>query len=95
MEDFRQRQDGTNSGPHQAALSEIAHLFRTPLGVITGYVELLRTRDDPGLRADALDEIAGAAARLVGAVDLLVSVLEAESEGLSELFVERSKTSQT
>ena len=88
-------QHDTNGGPHEAALSEIAHVFRTPLGVITGYVELLRTRDDPELRADALDEITEAAARLVGAVDLLISVLEPESEGLSELFVERAKSSQT
>ena len=94
MRDGGDTQNGTNGGPHQAALSEVAHVFRTPLGVITGYVELLRIRDDPELRADALDDMAKAAARLVGAVDVLISVLEAESEGLSELFVERSKSSQ-
>lgn len=76
-------------------MSEIAHLFRTPLGVITGYVELLHLRDDPELRVDALMEIEQAAKRLVDVVDHLISVLASESEGLSELFLERAQALQS
>lgn len=69
-------------------LSEVAHAFRTPLGVITGYVELLQLRDDSQLRAEALPRIEGAAQRLAQAVDRLVSVLESDSGDLARRFVE-------
>jgi signal transduction histidine kinase len=86
--------DGHYGSPHQAAVSEVAHLFRTPLGVITGYAGLLQLRDDPERRAESLQQIEAAAARLGGVIDLLVSVLESESEGLSELLVERWQEQQ-
>jgi signal transduction histidine kinase len=76
---------------HEAAVSEVAHLFRTPLGVITGYAGLMQLRDDPDLRLDALRQIEEAAARLGSVVDLLVAALESESEGLAELLAARSR----
>lgn len=72
---------------HEELVSEVAHAFRTPLGVITGYVELLQLRDDPALRADALPRIEGAAQRLARAIDRLVSVLESDPE-VAKRFVE-------
>jgi len=72
---------------HEELVSEVAHAFRTPLGVITGYVELLQLRDDPALRAEALPRIEGAAQRLARAIDRLVSVLESDPE-VAERFVE-------
>jgi signal transduction histidine kinase len=81
--------DGYYGSPHHAAVSEVAHLFRTPLGVITGYAGLMQLRDDPEGRVDSLMQIEEAAARLGGVVDLLISVLKSESEHLSELLVER------
>ena len=72
---------------HEELVSEVAHAFRTPLGVITGYVELLQLRDDPALRAEALPRIEGAAQRLALAIDGLVSVLESDPE-LAERFLE-------
>jgi CheY-like chemotaxis protein len=73
---------------HDELLSEVAHRLRTPLGVITGYVELLRLRDDPGLRADALPRIEEAADRLSQTIDRLVTVLESESGDVVQRFVE-------
>ena len=69
-------------------LSEVAHAFRTPLGVIMGYVELLQLRDDPALRADALPRIEEAALRLARTIDRLVSVLESDSGDLARRFLE-------
>jgi signal transduction histidine kinase len=67
------KEDGKNrvaSEPdREEVLSEIAHIFRTPLAVITGYAELLTARDDPKLRADALPRIEEAAQRLSHAID--------------------------
>lgn len=80
--------------PHQSAVSEVAHFFRTPLGVITGYAGLLQLRDDPERRVESLRQIEDAASRLGGVIDLLISVLESESEGLSELLVERWQEQQ-
>lgn len=83
--------NGSVSAPfesaHEELVSEVAHAFRTPLGVITGYVELLQLRDDPALRADALPRIEGAAQRLARAIDQLVSVLESDPE-VAERFLE-------
>lgn len=70
---------------HEELVSEVAHVFRTPLGVITGYVELLQLRDDPALRADALPRIEAAARRLGQAIDRLLSALDYENRA----FVER------
>jgi len=80
--------NGAAGTPSEAAhgelVSEVAHVFRTPLGVITGYVELLRLRDDPALRAEAFPRIEAAAQRLAQAVDRLVSVVESENNALAE-----------
>jgi CheY-like chemotaxis protein len=77
---------------HEELLSEVAHAFRTPLGVITGYVELLQLRDDAELRADALPRIGEAADRLAQAIDRLVSVLESDSGELARRFLEQRHT---
>ncbi|MGH3132641.1 MAG: response regulator [Gaiellaceae bacterium] len=72
----------------EEVLSEIAHIFRTPLGIITGYVELLRLRDDPELRADALPRIEQAAHRLSHAVDRLVVALDSDHGDLAKRFLD-------
>jgi two-component system, chemotaxis family, chemotaxis protein CheY len=69
---------------YEELASEVAHVFRTPLGVITGYVELLQLRDDPALRADALPRIEEAAQRLGEAIDRLLSALDYEDRALAE-----------
>lgn len=69
-------------------LSELAHAFKTPLGVITGYVELLQLRDDPDLRAEALWRIDAAGRRLAGEIDRLLSVLESGPVELVERFLD-------
>lgn len=81
--------NGDYRSPHQAAISDVAHTFRTPLGLISGYAELLQLRDDPALRADALQQIEEAATRLLDVVDRLLATLDYESDGLAELFLER------
>jgi CheY-like chemotaxis protein len=73
---------------HEDLLSEVAHAFRTPLGVITGYVELLQLRDDPALRAEALPRIEGAARRLGQAIDRLLSALEYEEGEFAERLLD-------
>jgi CheY-like chemotaxis protein len=73
---------------HDELLSEVAHAFRTPLGVITGYVELLQLRDDPALRAEALPRIEGAARRLGLAIDRLLSALEYEEGEFAERLLD-------
>jgi signal transduction histidine kinase len=80
---------------HQEVLAVVAHLFRTPLGVITGYLQLLQLRDDPELRADALREIEAAAERLVCTVNVLISILETEPRELSERVVARTRALET
>jgi signal transduction histidine kinase len=83
--------DGGRADAHQSALSEVAHLFRTPLGVITGYLQLLQLRDDPEFRADALRELEAAAEKLVSTVNVLLTVLEAEPSVLSERLVAKAR----
>lgn len=56
---------------------------------------LSQLRDDPELRVDALQQIEEAATRLVSVVDHLLSVLASESQGLSELFLERTQALQS
>jgi two-component system response regulator (stage 0 sporulation protein F) len=73
---------------HEELVSEVAHVFRTPLGVITGYVELLQLRDDPALRADALPRIEGAARRLGEAIDRLLSALDYEDRAFAERLLD-------
>ncbi len=75
---------------HQELLSEVAHAFRTPLGVITGYAELLQLRDDPALRADALPRIEAAAARLAQSIDCLLAALEHEEGAVVERLLATS-----
>jgi CheY-like chemotaxis protein len=77
---------------HEELLSEVAHAFRTPLGVITGYVELLQLRNDPELRANALPRIEEAAQRLAQTIDCLVSVLETDSGELAQRFLDYRDT---
>lgn len=69
-------------------LSEVAHAFRTPLGVITGYVELLQLRDDPDFRAEALARIDAAGRRLAQEIDRLLSILDSDSVELIERFLD-------
>jgi signal transduction histidine kinase len=69
-------------------LSELAHALRTPLGVITGYVELAQLRDDPEFRAEALAQIEAASERLRRSVDRLLSVLESDPSDVVRRFVE-------
>lgn len=68
-------------------VSELAHEFRTPLGVIMGYAELLRLRDDPKLRNEGLPRIEEAAKRLAGAIDDLLSLVESDSSGFAQRFL--------
>lgn len=77
---------------HEDLLSEVAHAFRTPLGVITGYVELLQLRDDAALRAEALPRIEGAARRLGQAIDRLLSALECEEGEFAERLLDAPRT---
>jgi CheY-like chemotaxis protein len=77
---------------HEELLSEVAHAFRTPLGVITGYVELLQLRDDPALRAEALPRIEGAARRLGLAIDRLLSALAHEEGEFAEQLLDARRT---
>lgn len=87
--------DGVGSGDRATSqtrraelLSEVAHAFRTPLGVITGYIELLQLRDDPDLRAEALSRIDAAGRRLAKEIEHLLSILESESAELVERFLD-------
>jgi len=79
-------------GTQKELLSEVAHAFRTPLGVITGYVELLQLRDDPALRAEALPRIEAAAARLAQTIDRLLSALEYEEGEFAERLIDARRT---
>jgi CheY-like chemotaxis protein len=76
--------DGGPDSTQEELLSEVAHEFRTPLGVITGYVELLQLRDDPALRSQALPRIDAAAQRLGQAIDRLLSALEHDNGAFAE-----------
>ena len=69
-------------------LSEFAHDFKTPLGLIAGYAELLRFRDDAATRRDAPVRIEEASHRLHAAIDDLLELVEAEYPGLARRFVE-------
>jgi signal transduction histidine kinase len=62
-------------------LSARAHELRTPLSVIVGYAELLRTRDDPDTRREATQYIEEAARRLLATIDDLLrnAALRAEA----------------
>jgi len=96
--DTRAVRDGSGSvsAPAERAreelASEVAHVFRTPLGVITGYVELLQLRDDPALRADALPRIEEAARRLGEAIDRLLSALDYEDRAFAERLLDPRHT---
>ena len=69
-------------------LSEVAHEFRSPLVVISGYAELLRRRDDPAFREEAVARIEQAAQRLSRAIDDLLSLMESDSTDLARRLVE-------
>ena len=69
-------------------LSEVAHEFRSPLVVISGYAELLRRRDDPAFREEAVARIERAAERLSWAIDDLLSLMESDSTDLAWRLVE-------
>ncbi len=69
-------------------LSEFAHDFKTPLGLIAGYAELLRFRDDLETRREAPIRIEEASQRLDAAIDDLLELVEAEYPGLARRFVE-------
>jgi signal transduction histidine kinase len=61
------------------ALSALAHALRTPLSVIVGYSELLRTRDDEATRAEASARINDAARALSLVIDDVLTVAAIES----------------
>jgi signal transduction histidine kinase len=56
-------------------LSELFHDLRTPLGVVIGYAELLRARDDERIRREAVPRIIEAAERLSALLDELENEL--------------------
>jgi CheY-like chemotaxis protein len=58
-----------------ALRSALAHDLKTPLSVIAGYAELLRTRDDEVTRREAPERILEAAERLRLEIDALVERL--------------------
>jgi signal transduction histidine kinase len=65
------------SGDDRDALwSALAHDLKTPLSVIVGYAELLRSRDDEATRREAPERILEAAERLRREIDALVERLE-------------------
>ena len=59
--------------------STVAHELRTPLAVIAGYAELLRTRDNDETRREAPRRIQEAAERLLGLIDDIVTASAIES----------------
>lgn len=85
------REDGAPGAPErprEELLSEVAHVFRTPLGIITGYVELLQLRDDPAFRAEGLSRIEAAAERLEHAIDRLLSAVRQDEGALLERLLD-------
>jgi CheY-like chemotaxis protein len=53
--------------------AELAHNLKTPISVISGYAELLATREDSETRLIAAKQISAAARRLTEEVDALVA----------------------
>lgn len=95
MDGIRSEHRAVSEARREELLSELAHAFRTPLGVITGYVELLQLRDDPDLRAEALPRIDAAGRRLAQEIERLLSTLESESVELVERFLDARDDSDT
>ncbi len=75
----------------EGLLSEVAHELKTPLGVIAGYAELLRFRDDAETRREAPIRIEEASQRLDAAIDDLLELVVAENPELARRFVERRR----
>jgi signal transduction histidine kinase len=67
-------------------LSAFAHELKTPLAVITGFAELLASRDDEQTRKEATERIFDAASRLSATVDELLATL-VENDGLAQSFL--------
>ncbi len=65
--------------------STLAHELKTPLAVITGYADLLRIREDEGMRREASERILEAAERLSHGIDELVERLAAAEEPAAAL----------
>lgn len=61
------------------AVAEIAHRLRTPLTVIVGYAELLRTRADETTRREAPLRIQEAAEGLLALVDETLASAESRA----------------
>jgi hypothetical protein len=57
-------------------VAQVAHRIRAALAVIAGYGEIGFTRDDPALRAEAKEAVAGAVATLVDGVEEVMLALE-------------------
>lgn len=64
-------------------VSQLLHDLKTPLSVIGGYAELLLTRDDERIRAEAPELILRATARLSPALDAVVAALAADAGQIS------------
>jgi signal transduction histidine kinase len=56
-------------------IAEIDHELRTPLTAISGYAELLATRDDEATRLEAARMITASAERLRATLDRLLAEL--------------------
>ena len=72
-------------------LSELAHDLKTPLGVIAGYAELLKFRDDTETRHEAPLRIEEASQQLEAAIDDLLTLVEANFPELARRFAERRR----
>ena len=59
----------------------VAHELKTPLAVISGYAELLRIRDDPRSREEAIEQIVEATQQLARAVNRVVDMLVPPDDG--------------
>ena len=69
-----------------ASLVDLGHQLRAPLAVISGYAELLATRDDEATRTEAPLRILAASDRLSNLIDDLLTALALE---LGELPLDR------
>ena len=56
-------------------IAELDHELRTPLAAISGYAELLATRDDEAMRLEAARMITASAQRLRVTLDRLLAEL--------------------
>jgi signal transduction histidine kinase len=69
-------------------LSSVAHDLRTPISVIVGYAELMRMRDNPDVRREAIERIEEAGQRLYALIEeLFLGATIAVEDGVPVLRV--------